>query len=241
MPVASHKPAALATIDANRNTQNFDLDYYVGETYTGNSKSQRQRALLTFDLTAPTLLGRPLNADDAIVAAELVLRVNGLYGAGGWPVDIKRISRADWDYRTVTWNQYKESNNWTATGGDTATPPAAVAYNSPALTGPFTISGLAAFVTDALANRAGKLHMLHVPQNDNPGHDALYIAYGNLADSTSPVLNVTFTTKGGAAIDRPHAHRLSGDPAARPAAGAVKAAPARAARVARPSRPATSR
>src|SRR5438552_1051009 len=69
---------------------------------------------------------------------------------------LDRVTRADWDYLTATWNQYKAGSNWTSIGGDVdAAVPGELSYASPGAYGPYAIPGLGPYVSDAIANRGG--------------------------------------------------------------------------------------
>lgn len=141
-------------------TGNFPAQYFVGVLSAGASKAELDRGLAMFDLYGAASVGRALIPGDTIASAELVGNVNLLIGASGFPCSFDRITRDDWVQAEATWNIYKTANNWTTGGGDVdLVTPAAVTFNSPIATGDQTIcTGLAAFVTDAIANRSGRVH-----------------------------------------------------------------------------------
>jgi len=113
-------------------------------------------------------------------------------GPAGWSATIERIWRADWDYTTADWTRFKAGSNWTAAGGDVATPPAAVAFASPSVAGEQIIAGMAAYVTDAIANRGGRV-LLRLKAVDEAPAQSQWVAYqANLESATRPRLRVTY-------------------------------------------------
>jgi hypothetical protein len=116
---------------------------------------------------APSLEGVTFDAGTIVNAAELLQTIETLM-LPAFTVKLDRVTRADWDYLTATWNQYKSGSNWTSAGGDVdATVPGELSYTSPGGFGPFAIAGLGPYVSDAIANRGGLvlLRMNHATEN----------------------------------------------------------------------------
>jgi hypothetical protein len=155
MPTSTFHIIGAQFIDAINPTFAPAWLFDVGTAYIGPSKSFVRRGLARFDVFGLASEGRSLNAADVILDAELLLDAIGVVGAAGAPARVERISRGDWDYATANWNVYRTGASWTAGGGDVATPPPAVTFGTPGALGAFVVGGMAAFVTDAVANRAG--------------------------------------------------------------------------------------
>ncbi|MDP3768699.1 MAG: DNRLRE domain-containing protein, partial [Dehalococcoidia bacterium] len=138
-----------------------------GIDYAGPDKSVWRRALGNFDV-AP-LSGRTINS------AKLVRRMVFIAGS---PVSA-RVSRctrpADWVESEVTWLNYKSGSAWTAGGGDyDDVTPVKVDYTEASGNGEHEITGLAAFVTDALNNRSGIVSVIMRLVEESPGVDQYY-------------------------------------------------------------------
>lgn len=197
----------------------------LGVEFLGEAKAFVRRCLAAFDLHGAAASGRPLVANDVITAAELVLQCTSVVGATGWAASIERIARADWDYLTADWVRYRTGANWTAAGGDVAAPPAAVGFTTPALTGEQTITGLAAFVTDAIANRGGIVR-IRVRAVDEAATVAKWVAYdASLISSTRVRLRVTYTAVDPGPVAAPEPPVLRG---ARASSSDAASAPSRA-------------
>jgi len=212
----------------------------VGIYYAGPSKALLRRALATFDLLGAAEDGRPLRAADIpnITLAELLAYAQGITGPT-FQVDVKRLTRADYIAAQATWNEYKTGSAWTVGGGDVATPPATVSFTSPATPGEQAIeNNLAAFVTDALANRGGLVLLVWRANNENPGTTAFYNANADPADTPHLRLRVTYTQLTPTPIDEPGAAHgiVYGGAAGRPASSAKPSRPARPARAPRAAR-----
>jgi hypothetical protein len=224
-----------ASIDYVTPTANYANTCHVGVVLFGASKSTLRRALSSFDVFGAAAEGRPLRAGDTLSAAELLFEIGGVVPPSGWACRVDRVTRANWDYLAATWNNYRTSTAWTSGGGDVGTPPASLGYSAPATSGPFTLAGVLAFVTDAVANRAGLVNLLHRAIDENPAETQDWAAFAGPTDSTRPRLRVTYT----AADPLPVAERADdagaahGAPAARAERAATPTPPARASRAAR--------
>lgn len=206
----------------------------LGVEYLGASKAFVRRCLAGFDVLGPAAAGRPLVASDAITAAELVMSCFIIIGGAGWAAVIERLARADWDYLAADWTRYRTGANWTVAGGDVGTPPAAVAFTSPVATGEQVVGGMEGYVTDAIANRSGKV-LLRLRAVDEAPQQARWCAYdANLSSSARVRLRVTYTAADPAPIATPAPPVLRGD---RPAAPVAASSPAVAGRPATPHRP----
>jgi len=202
----------------------------IGLVYVGGSKTGLRRALMTFDVFGAAAEGRALRANDVIESAELVFEILTILGTSGMACQAERVTRADWDAATATWNSYKTGNAWTAGGGDVGTPPSALTYNGPTALGPFEIAGAAGFVTDAIANRGGLVNLRHMLVNESLGVTAEW-SPDNGVGSTRLRLRVTYASVEPAPLAEPVESPAS-------ARGSDVAQAARAGRAAAPARPA---
>lgn len=201
----------------------------LGVLYLGASKSAARRCLGRFDLFGPTVSGRALLPGDVITDAELLLETTSVVGPGGWSARIERITRADWDFTTANWNRYKTGANWTAGGGDVATPPPAVTFASPGVGGVFVIGGLAAFVADAITLRGGLALMRLKADDEQPAQSSMCTFDAVLTSALRPRLRVTYAATPPTPIDRLDASQagIGGETPARPDAAALPDQPAR--------------
>ncbi|MBI5289079.1 MAG: hypothetical protein HY873_08915, partial [Chloroflexi bacterium] len=148
---------------------------------------------------------------------ELLLDTITVAGPAGWSATIERISRGDWDYTAADWTRFKVGSNWTLAGGDVATPPAAVAFTSPSLAGEQIIAGMAAYVTDAMANRGGRV-LLRLKAVDEAPAQSQWVAYqANLESPARPRLRVTYVAAEPAPISGNDGGGVLGDHEARAA------------------------
>ena len=210
-------PQSTFAAEATQFIDGADTDYALpgvwnlGVDFVGTSKSMVRRCLAGFDVFGAAASGRPLRTDDTIAAAELVLEVIGFVGPSGWGATVERITRADWDYLAADWVRYRVGANWTTGGGDVGTPPAAVGFASPSALGPQVVAGMAAFVTDAIASRAGKVR-LRIKADDEVPAQSQWAAYAaSLSSSLRPRLRVTYSAAEPAAVSESHAVSLRGD------------------------------
>lgn len=207
------------------NPSQFD----VGTFFLLGSKQNLYRTIAGFDVFGPASAGRPLTANDALTSAELLLNIDLVIGPTGLASTVDRISRADWNYLECSWNAYRTAAAWTAGGGDIAAP--AVGFTSPTALGPYTISGLLAFVTDAIASRGGRVLMrlkLNTEPNDNISK--VWAATDTPGDSLRPRLRVEYDAQEPANIDDPHARTMRGARPAPPQQSSPLPSPARAAK-----------
>jgi hypothetical protein len=221
MPQSIFLSNGQGSIDGVATTGNYGNYWNLGVQYLGPTKAALRRCIGVFDVFGAALSGRPLTASDVLVSAELVLEVVTVVGPAGWGAGIERVTRLDWDYTTSTWNEYKAGGAWTVAGGDVASPPAAVAFTSPAMNGEQVIGGMIAFVTDAIASRGGKV-VLRLKADDEVPAQTQWCSYeANIGRETRARLRVTYESHEAAPIGRPEGRVFRG---ARPA-GAGRTAP----------------
>ncbi len=214
-------PQSIFVANATQFIDGVDTGYALagfwnlGVQYLGATKAFVRRCLGGFDLFGPAATGRPLTPSDTITGAELLLEAITVAGPAGWSATIERLSRADWDHTTADWIRYKTGADWTAAGGDVATPPAAVAFTSPSVAGEQIVPAMLAFATDAIANRGG-IVLLRLKADDEAPSQSQWVAYqANLASPTRPRLRVTYTSADPTPVATPHHHA---DAALRPIA-----------------------
>jgi hypothetical protein len=213
----------------------------LGVNYAGGSKSFVRRPLGAFDVFGAAASGRPLTAGDTVTAADLLLEAWSFLGPGGFAARVERITRADWDYTTANWNRYRTGANWTAAGGDVGTPPAALAFSSPVAPGPQVVAGMLAFVTDAVANRNGRVTVRLKQDNEAPPASQWCSFDAALASPLRPRLRVTYVAADPTPVDDPAGATLGAprpQPAAtpaRPSTAGVPSSPSAPARSSRPS------
>ena len=172
-----------ATIDSfmsetEADGNNGDQDFMVHDVvYSGEMKLQWRRSIVNFDVSA--LAGATINS------AKLTRHIWSITN-GGQSARLSRCTRpADWTEGGVTWNKYDGANSWTNGGGDVddTGPPAKVDYTEPTATGDHDVTGLEAFVTDALDNRANIVPLITRLVDEDPGVTTQYawrsIEYGS--------------------------------------------------------------
>ncbi len=232
MPQSTWDADAMGTIDGTNPGTAYASACDLGFFYGGGAKAFVRRVLIGFDLNSAPSAGRMLVPSDAVVSASLVLCATVVVGPVGWGAKASRVARADWDDATATWSVYKTGSPWTAAGGDVASPPPEVSFASPSSLGDFTITGMDAHVTDALANRSGLLLVrLKADVEADAGGVSRYVSGSDLHAPAGPRLVVTYASADPAPIDRPdgavgvatgaRASRLSS--AARSSTAAVRA------------------
>jgi len=125
------------------------------------AKGDLRRAIMAFDLASAPVVGSPLVGGEIITDAYLEGECTSIFGAGGHSAFVARITRDDWVETEGTWNVYKTGSNWTTPGGDydTVTPPS-VSFTTPTALGAYSIPGLLGFVTDAIAARSSRVHLI---------------------------------------------------------------------------------
>jgi hypothetical protein len=182
--------------------------------------------------------GRALVAGDEVVSATLLLHTTGIIGATGWAARAERNVRAGWDVHTADWTRYRTGSAWTLPGGDVGAPPDDVTFTSPAGLGDFEVTGLEAFVADAIAQRAGRV-LLRIKAEDEAPPASAVVSFAGLPDGAlRPRLRVTYIAAEPGDVSRDGARNLRGDRAAgsrASAAAATAATPARGAGAARPA------
>jgi len=159
MTIATIEAAIDSFIHGIATTANYGALEYVelGLRFSGAGvKLDWERAIANFDVSA--LAGATINSAK-LVQDVTVATVEGAADRSG---KVKRCTRpADWVESEVTWLNYKAGTTWTDEGGDMdASTPTPVDFTIPTATGTWEITGLAGFVTDALANRAGTVSVI---------------------------------------------------------------------------------
>lgn len=234
MPQSIFLANATQYIDGSHTSSVNTSLWNLGTLNAGGTKLNLDRSLGSFDVFGPAQSGRALTHPDTITSAELILDCNAFLGPGGWTAWIERMTRADWDAASGDWNNYKTGSAWTTAGGDVGTPPAALSFASPVVLGDQTIAGMLDFVTDAIANRAGKVLLRLRANDESPSAGTKWAAF--LADpalAVAPRLRVTYISADPAPIERPAHARSSGDAAAQVATPAGAASADRSAHAAR--------
>ncbi len=157
------------------------------------------------------------DAGTQVNSAELLQNIETLM-LPSFTEKLDRVTRADWDYLTATWNQYKAGSNWTSIGGDVdAVTPGELSYASPGGYGDFAIAGLGPYVSDAIANRGGLVLLRTNHATENSG----ITQFHTCATSASgrPRLRVDYRSSALIAVDDPHPQMRAPARAASAAAG----------------------
>lgn len=196
MTVAQFGPTKDSRMQQDAPTVNYGASGSVEEelTFIGGVKTTWGRAILAFDVSS-------IPAAATINSAKLIREVDTIFGAGNcW---VTRITRADWTETGVSWNDYKGGTPWTVAGGDldTATP-AQVGFAEPAATGSHQVTGLLAFVTDAIANRANIVTFVTRMQDEGASGPNRGAAWHSKEGVTDPILEVDYTPPAGGADRR---------------------------------------
>jgi hypothetical protein len=225
MAQSTFKAIRTVTVDRITTSYNGQNLFRDGALILGSSKTSDRNVIQTFDLLAPDD-GLALSAASQISLAELFGNVTAVIG-GPYNMLAERLTRADYDYLTATWTEYKSGSAWTTPGGDFSATPAGTDVPFPTFTGDGVICAtLASFVVDALANRGGKLYLHWRIDPVGPSQSQqVTVKSAPPADSDVMRLRVTYTTLQPAAENRPHGTTLHGAPAAHPsrAAGSASA------------------
>ncbi len=221
---------AINTVTIDRITPTYsgkDL-FRDGALLLGGSKSADRNAIHTFDLLAPDD-GLPLEPTSQISLVELLGNVTAVIG-GPYNMLAERLTRADYDYLTANWTQYKTGSAWTAPGGDFSATPPGIDVPFPAFTGDGVICAtLAPFVVDAMANRGGKLYLHWRISPVGPSSSQhVTLKAAPLTDSDVTRLRVTYTSLQPTEEDRPQGTTLPGSRAAPPARRSDASKPATA-------------
>ncbi len=137
-----------------------------------------------------------------VTVTSAKLKLNTGAGAGGtYGSKLVRIVRT-WIEDEATWLEYATGDSWTTAGAnhdgddkDTGTPPQ-VSWSTPTTGGDFEITGLGAFVQDAIDNRSGIVSMLLHLDDENPGETRTLTvrAKEHSIPTLRPVLEVIDTT-----------------------------------------------
>ena len=201
MAIATFLTTGGGCIDGKSATSSFPGLYTCGISYLGASKDQQRRLLLGFNVFAPSLEGATFGAGTVVNSAELLQNIETLM-LPSFAEKLDRVTRADWDYLTATWNQYKSGSNWTSVGGDVdAAVPAEVSYMSPGAYGDYAIQGLGPYVSDAIANRGG-LVLLRMNHATESGGVTEFHTCANTLDG-KPRLRVDYQSSKLIAVDDP--------------------------------------
>jgi hypothetical protein len=141
-----------------------------GAFYAGGVKALLRRSIVNFDVSAI--------ASRTITAAKVIRTVWSRTGSGE-PATVYRCTRpSTWTEGGVTWNRYDGTNLWTAAGGDyDGSTPTPVGYSLPGAVGEMEITGLAGFVTDAIASRGNIVSMIFRLDDEGPGSTQWHIFY----------------------------------------------------------------
>jgi len=156
-----------ATIDSYMAAQQSNVNFgnstalVYAVTIIGGTKQGQRRSIFNFDVSS--LSGHTINS------AKLSRDLTAIVGTdvGG---RITRCTRpSTWVELEVTWAVYSTGNNWTNPGGDfDDVTPGKVDYTEPNATGVHELTGLLAYVTDALDNRSGIVSLINRLQNELP-------------------------------------------------------------------------
>jgi hypothetical protein len=179
----------------------------LGSRYFGSTKTQLGRVIYNFNVSA--LVGLYASID----AAQLELTFVGSAGATNPDPALSTLYRctrpATVTENGVTWDKYDGSNAWTTGGGDyDASTPTPVAFNIASGATSATITGLLAFVTDAITNRSNIVSLIH--RIDDESARSGDGPQGFSADSKEevgagekPILSVTYTRVAGGSLVPP--------------------------------------
>ena len=187
--VTDHRsPAKDCYMDASAVDTNRNVDAVLKIGTLGKGETFAVRTILEFDVSfIPT--GATIDATKLrwyCSTAATITEASKVY----------RCTRSNWVENQVTWNSYSAGNAWTAAGGDyDAVTPTPVAFNIAIATGWQEITGLAAFVTDALANRSGLVELiLRIDDETATSHAAAYEERGDTDYRPSLVIEWTSPT-----------------------------------------------
>jgi hypothetical protein len=192
----------------------------LGQLVVGGGKAATYRPLFMVDVFGAALSGLPLTADDVILDAQLDSQAINLTGATAFQCHAERNTRDDWVDTQASWNNYKLATAWSTAGGDVAVSPD-VTFTSPAAEGLHSVTGLAAFVTEAIASHGGKVQLRLRANNESTA--GFYEMFYSPTHPQRPRLVVTYTGPGDAAIAEPVHRQLprrrppTPSPATRPA------------------------
>jgi hypothetical protein len=144
-----------AYVDSNSPDTNYGSSQGMHSQYVRSGKQQpevKQRTIMDADLSSVPV-GSTIQPSSKLELYVYFVRAT-------WPCTLHRVAQPAWTENGVTWNAYDGVNDWASPGGDYSTP--AVPFTFPSATGWLTITGadLAAFLQDALDNRAGIARML---------------------------------------------------------------------------------
>jgi hypothetical protein len=157
-------PAADSFLQFQSPDTNFGSNESMqeGAFYAGGAKAVLCRTIANFDVSAI--------ASRTITAAKIIRTVWSRTGSGE-PATVYRCTRpSTWTEGGVTWKKYDGTNNWTTAGGDMdGATPTPVGYTLPGSTGEMEITGLAGFVTDAIASRGNIVSMIFRLDDEGPG------------------------------------------------------------------------
>lgn len=213
-----------------QDTTNFGAGTFVVHDvmYAGGTKTQWRRGIVNFDVSA-------LAGGAQIIAAKLVRELTVIVNPGRQAILSRCTRPADWLENEVTWTWYRVGAAWTHGGGDydDAGPPAAVTYTEAASTGVHELPGLAAFVTDALANRGGIVSLITRLADEDPDVTTQYGWHSREAGAQGWRLVIDYVP-----FSEPGHRSLVAGPLAAGEGSMRPAQPAGAMRPARPGRPA---
>lgn len=146
----------------------------LGAKYA-NDKSALYRRIGNFNVSR--LVGTTINSAKLVCYAYVEI-------SGPFDAAVYRCTRPyTWTEMGVTWDKYDGVNDWTAGGGDYSGTPAAVGYAEPSGTGSYDITGLLAFVTDAIASRDNIVSLILMAVDEDPGSDK-YVSISSRQEET---------------------------------------------------------
>lgn len=170
----------------------------------GGSKTLWGRTLIEFDVSA--LIGQYVSIDAAQL--ELNVYLNDGNASGAKVVRVKRENKP-WTETGATWNKHNGVDPWHGAGCDGAndkdtTTPTQVSWTCPTANGWKTITGLAAFITDAIANRSNIVSLLLYLDDESDTGSSRGLSNARDDEYTidtalRPILRVTYTPSGGGA------------------------------------------
>lgn len=143
-----------------------DTNYGVGpllcgSIFLGEEKTDLWRPIANWDVSSI--------AAETITAAKMRRYIGVDYGAERAGKVYRCTRPADWVESEVTWNDYKSGTAWTTAGGDyDGVTPTPVGYTPSNGVGWQEITGLLAFVTDAIASRSNIVSVILRLDDENP-------------------------------------------------------------------------
>ena len=149
--------------------------------------SDEYRAILKFDLSAIPV-GSTI--DLATLRLYCITGASSAQSSRG-----SRVTQQAWTEAGCNWNKRDSSNNWGTAGGDFTTTDEVI-LTLPTVTGFKSVTGFEALALDAVANRAGQLHVL-LRRSVTIGADHAEFASGEHATTAwRPEMRINYTPPG---------------------------------------------